>query len=189
MDAFLTSTLAVALAEMGDKTQLLALLLTLRFANKYGLVAGILVATSINHGLSAWLGSWLGVLLNQGWGEWFMAVSFIGLGIWLLIPDEAEEESHRFDKYGAFLVATVLFFLAEIGDKTQVATVVLAAEFQAPLWVALGTTLGMMIANVPVVYAGNALLQRVPVLLAQRLAASLFIALGLWLVGRLLFAG
>lgn len=180
MDAFITSTFAVALAEMGDKTQLLALLLTLRFSNKPALVAGILVATLINHGLSAWAGSWLGAQLPAGWGEGLIAASFIGLGLWLLIPDSAEDDNHRLDRFGAFLVATVLFFLAEIGDKTQVATLVLAAEFQAPLWVALGTTLGMLLANVPIVYAGDALLRRIPVALTQRIAAALFIAVGLW---------
>lgn len=181
MDAFFTATLAVALAEIGDKTQLLALLLTLRFANKPALVAGILVATLVNHGLSAWLGHWLGGQLTSGWGEAFIAASFIILGLWLLIPDSADDENPRLDRFGAFLVATMLFFVAEIGDKTQVATVMLAAEFQAPFWVTTGTTLGMLIANVPVVYWGSAIMQRIPLAFAQRLAAGLFIAIGIWL--------
>lgn len=180
MDAFFTATLAVALAEIGDKTQLLALVLTLRFANKPALVGGILVATLINHGASAWLGQWLGGFAQGGWGQMAMAASFILLGLWLLIPDKPDEENPRFDRYGAFAVALVLFFLAEIGDKTQVATIALAAEFQALLWITLGTTLGMLIANVPVVYYGEAIMQRLPMALTQRLAAGLFIGLGLW---------
>ncbi|UTA47099.1 TMEM165/GDT1 family protein [Simiduia sp. 21SJ11W-1] len=186
MDAFLTATLAVTLAEIGDKTQLLALVLTLRFANKPALVAGILVATLVNHGASAWLGHWLGGVLDATWGQAAMAISFIALGAWLLVPDKPDDENPGFDKYGAFMVALVLFFLAEIGDKTQVATVVLAAEFQSLLWVTLGTTLGMLIANVPVVYLGESLMRRIPMALTQRLAAALFIGLGVIAAGQLL---
>lgn len=182
MDALFTSTLAVALAEIGDKTQLLALLLTLRFRNKLAICAGILLATLLNHGLSAWLGQWLGQYLQADWGRWLLGGSFIALGLWLLVPDQDEQESGRFDHYGAFAVSLMLFFLAEIGDKTQIATVALAAQFQSLLWVTLGTTLGMLAANVPVVYWGERLMRRLPMALAHRLAAALFVLVGLWVM-------
>ena len=182
MEALLTSTLTVTLAEMGDKTQLLSLLLAARFANKPAIIAGILLATLLNHAASAWLGSWLAHWLNSHWFDWLLAASFIGLGLWLLIPDKDEEVSRHFDHLGAFAVATVLFFLAEIGDKTQVATVLLAAQFQSLLWVTLGTTLGMLIANVPVVYLGDHLLKRLPMNHLHRVASVLFIAVGIWVL-------
>lgn len=182
MEALFTSTLAVALAEIGDKTQLLSLLLTLRFRNKAAICAGILLATLLNHAASAWLGQWLGQYLQADWGRWLLGGSFIALGLWLLVPDKDEEAPGRFDRYGAFVVSLILFFLAEIGDKTQVATVALAAQFQSVLWVTLGTTLGMLAANVPVVYWGERLMQRLPLTLAHRLAAALFVAVGLWVL-------
>ncbi len=182
MEALFTSTLTVALAEIGDKTQLLSLLLTLRFSNKLAIVAGILVATLVNHFLSAWFGSWLGQYLNSDWGQTLLALSFIALGLWLLIPDKEDDEDSRFNRYGAFVVATVLFFLAEIGDKTQVVTVVLGAQYNAVVLVTLGTTLGMLLANVPVVYAGEAMMRRIPMKLAHMAAAGLFAAIGVWLL-------
>ena len=129
MDAFLTSTVSVALAEIGDKTQLLSLLLAVRFKNRWAIVAGILVATLINHGVSAWLGSWIAAYIQSDWGQWLIGGSFIALGLWLLIPDKDEEVTGKYDHLGAFAVSTVLFFLAEIGDKTQIATVLLGAQF------------------------------------------------------------
>ncbi len=182
MDAFLTSVTTVALAEMGDKTQLLSLLLAARFRNKPAIIAGILLATLLNHAASAWLGTWLADLLNSHWVDWLLAASFILLGLWLLIPDKDEDVSHRFDRLGAFLVATVLFFLAEIGDKTQIATVLLGAQFSDLLWVTLGTTLGMLIANVPVVYMGDHLLKRLPMRALHLAASALFIGVGLWVL-------
>lgn len=182
MDAFLTSVTTVALAEMGDKTQLLSLLLAARFRNKPAIIAGILLATLLNHAASAWLGSWLAGLLASHWVDWLLAASFILLGLWLLIPDKDEGVSRRFDHFGAFFVATLLFFLAEIGDKTQVATVLLGAQFNNLRWVTLGTTLGMLIANVPVVYLGDHVLKRLPMRTLQRIASLLFIGVGVWVL-------
>lgn len=178
MDIFLTSTVTVALAEIGDKTQLLSLLLAARFRNKIALILGILVATIINHGLSAWLGDWLSSYVANQYLPWIVNVSFIAVGLWLLIPDKDEDVSNKYDKYGAFLVSFSLFFIAEIGDKTQIATILLGAQFQSVLWVTVGTTLGMLIANVPVIFAGNALLKRIPLNTVRLIAACVFIALG-----------
>jgi putative Ca2+/H+ antiporter (TMEM165/GDT1 family) len=182
MDAFLTSVLTVALAEMGDKTQLLALFLAARFANRWAIILGILVSTLFNHALSAWLGVWVGQFFTSTLGQWLVGASFIALGLWLLIPDQNEAPDGRFDRYGAFLATTILFFLAEIGDKTQIATVLLGAQFDSILWVMIGTTLGMMLANVPVVILGAWLLQRIPMKLAHVAAALVFIGVGLWQV-------
>ncbi|HEA17769.1 hypothetical protein LCGC14_2715930 [marine sediment metagenome] len=178
MDTFITSTVTVTLAEIGDKTQLLSLLLAARFANKTALILGILVATLINHGLSAWLGNYLAGSVNAAYLPWLVNGCFIAVGLWLLIPDKDEEVSNKYDQYGAFLVALVLFFIAEIGDKTQIATVLLSAQYQSVLWVTIGTTVGMLLANVPVIYAGNALLQRIPLAKVRMLAAIVFVALG-----------
>lgn len=182
MDALLTSTLAVFLAEMGDKTQLLALLLTLRFKNKLAICAGILTATLLNHAASALLGLWLSQFLQAQWGQWLLGGSFIALGLWLLIPDKADDDNPKLAQYGAYLVTLVLFFMAEIGDKTQVATVALAAQYQSVIWVTLGTTLGMLAANVPVVYYGEALMRKLPMAWAHRIAAGLFVAAGVWIL-------
>lgn len=177
---FLTSTVTVALAEIGDKTQLLSLLLAARFQNKIALILGILVATIINHGLSAWFGDWLSGNFAVEYLPWIVNISFIVVGLWLLIPDKDEEVSHKYDRYGAFLVALILFFIAEIGDKTQIATVLLGAQYQSVLWVTLGTTVGMLIANVPVIYAGKALLKRIPLNTVRAIAASVFVLLGIY---------
>ncbi|MDF2181619.1 TMEM165/GDT1 family protein [Neptuniibacter sp. CAU 1671] len=180
MDAFFTSTLTVALAEIGDKTQLLSLLLAARFRNKTAIIAGILVATLLNHAVSAWLGNWLGQFLQSELGRWVIGGSFVALALWLLIPDKEDDTDSRFDQYGPFVVSTLLFFLAEIGDKTQVATVLLGAQFDSVIWVTLGTTLGMLIANVPVVYAGEYLMQRIPMNATRITAAVVFAAVGIW---------
>lgn len=184
MEALLTSTVTVALAEIGDKTQLLSLLLTLRFRNKAGIVAGILVATLINHALSALLGNWLSQYLTAQWGQILIGASFIILGLWLLIPDKEDDDVPRFDHWGAFLVSLVLFFLAEIGDKTQIATVVLGAQYNSILLVTLGTTIGMLLANVPVVYAGEALMRKLPLKAAHIGAAVVFSLVGLSIIWR-----
>ncbi|MDT8429373.1 MAG: TMEM165/GDT1 family protein [Pseudomonadales bacterium] len=180
MDALLTSTLTVALAEIGDKTQLLSLFLAARYRNKWAIIAGILLATLLNHAASAWLGSWLGQFFQSQIGEWLIGASFILLGLWLLVPDKDEGGDSRFSQYGAFTVSCLLFFLAEIGDKTQVATILLAAEFQSVLWVTLGTTLGMLAANVPVVFAGDYLMRRIPLTLVRVLASLAFIVFGIF---------
>tara|TARA_B100002049_G_C15961850_1_gene324908 strand:- start:9 stop:563 length:555 start_codon:yes stop_codon:yes gene_type:complete len=178
MEALFTSTLTVALAEIGDKTQLLALLLATRFSNKYALISGILVATLINHGLSAVLGVYFSQFVPANLMTWVIGVSFIAVGLWLLIPDKNDETSHAYDKYGAFVATLILFFLAELGDKTQFATILLAADYNAVMAVTVGTTLGMLLANVPVVYLGHELIKRIPVKMINIVAAILFIGLG-----------
>lgn len=178
MEALFTSTAVVTLAEMGDKTQLLSLLLAAKFRNKTAIVLGILVATILNHAASAWLGAWLAGFINSDLGHWVLAGSFILVGLWLLVPDKEDGVSSRFDAYGPFVVSLVLFFLAEIGDKTQVATVLLAAEYQSVLWVTLGTTLGMLLANVPVVYLGARLMEKIPLNITRMVASALFILMG-----------
>ncbi|GAA0783973.1 TMEM165/GDT1 family protein [Marinobacterium sediminicola] len=178
MDAFLPSTLAVAIAEIGDKTQLLTLFLTARFAQRNAIILGIFVATLLNHGLSAWLGAWLVQWIPENWVPWIIGLSFIAVGLWVLIPDKDDEDDAAVLKYGAFIATCVLFFIAEIGDKTQVATVILAARYDSLFWVIMGTTIGMMLANVPVAYAGNWLMQRIPLNLARWSACGLFVVLG-----------
>ncbi|WP_321396204.1 TMEM165/GDT1 family protein [Emcibacter sp.] len=179
MDPFLTSTLTVALAEIGDKTQLLSLFLATRYRNKMAIIMGILVATLINHGISAWAGNWAVGYVPEDISRWIVGGSFILLAFWLLIPDKDGDGDGKFDKYGAFVASLVLFFLAEIGDKTQVATVVLGAQYDSVLIVTLGTTLGMLIANVPVVYMGEALMRRLPMKAAHIAAAILFAVVGM----------
>ncbi|HEY7884325.1 MAG TPA: TMEM165/GDT1 family protein [Cellvibrionaceae bacterium] len=179
MEAFLASTLAVAIAEIGDKTQLLALLLVGRYGRPLIICAGILIATVVNHALSAWLGSWLGNIIPGHWLPWIIGVSFLLVAIWTLIPDKADDVDNRFYALGALGATCVLFFLAEIGDKTQVATVVLAARFEATWAVIIGTTLGMLLANVPVVFAGRWLLARISLTLVHRLAFVLFLGFAL----------
>lgn len=182
MDAFLSSTALVALAEIGDKTQLLALVLAVRFRKPLPIVAGILLATLANHALAALLGA-----AAAGWleGPWFgaaVAVGFIAMGLWTLVPDKLEEDEAPTRGHGAFLTTLVAFFLAEIGDKTQVATVALGARYGDVLAVTTGTTLGMLLANVPVVIAGDRLLRRVPLKAVRIAAATLFIATGAWML-------
>lgn len=181
--AFLASTVAVAVAEIGDKTQLLSLLLITRFRNKTAIIAGILLATLINHGLSAALGAWLGQSLDQWinsqYAQWVVIVGFVAMALWVLVPDKDDDSVDTHQAWGAFLATTLLFFLAEIGDKTQVATVLLAAEFQSILWVTLGTTLGMMLANVPVVIFGQRLMARLPLNAARYITSAIFFALAI----------
>lgn len=180
MDAFLISTLTVALAEIGDKTQLLSLFLTTKFRNKWAIILGILVATLLNHGVSAWFGGWIAQYLQSQVGQWLIAGSFVVLGVWLLFPDSDDSDDSPLQQYGAFIASTILFFLAEIGDKTQVATVLLGAQFDSIVVVTLGTTLGMLLANVPVVFAGDYIMRRIPLKQAQLLAAAVFIGVGLY---------
>ncbi|MDO6683529.1 MULTISPECIES: TMEM165/GDT1 family protein [unclassified Oceanobacter] len=186
--AFLSSSVAVALAEIGDKTQLLTLFLTLKFRNKWAIVLAIILATLVNHGLSAWFGSWLGdglaIWLSNGWVDGLLSGSFVVMGLWILVPDKDDEDESRFLALGAFVATLILFSLAELGDKTQIATVLLAAEWQQPLPVTLGTTLGMLIANVPVIWFGQALLQRLPMNTVRYVTAIFFIVAGLWVLVR-----
>ncbi|MBI2380581.1 MAG: TMEM165/GDT1 family protein [Gammaproteobacteria bacterium] len=176
----LLATAVVALAEVGDKTQLLALMLAARFRRPWPIVAGILVATLANHGLAAAFGQWLGAWLSPELLRWPLGLSFLAVAVWILIPDRLEQDEDAISRRGPFLATLVLFFLAEIGDKTQVATVMLAAQFESLMMVVVATTIGMLIANAPVVWLGGRLAQRLPMKLMHRLAAALFAGLGAW---------
>jgi putative Ca2+/H+ antiporter (TMEM165/GDT1 family) len=178
VEAFLVSVGAVALAELGDKTQLLAILLAARFRAAMPVIMGILAATALNHTLAAVLGLFIGNWLGENL-SWILAVSFFAMGIWTLLPDKLDNQPHAFDKFGAFGATLISFFLIEMGDKTQLATMALAARFHTVLPVMLGTTLGMMIADVPAVYLGDVIAQRVPIRLLRIVAAVLFLLLAL----------
>ncbi|TCB49364.1 TMEM165/GDT1 family protein [Acinetobacter sp. ANC 4779] len=181
MYELLISTAIVALAEMGDKTQLLALLLAARFRKPVPILFAILFATLLNHGISAVLGQWITTVLSPDVLLWIVSIGFIAMALWMLVPDELEDETdniNKWQKYGVFGATFVLFFLAEIGDKTQVATVALAARFDSVFWVMLGTTLGMMIANAPAVFIGNKLADKLPIPLIHKIGASIFLIIG-----------
>lgn len=181
MAAFSVSTAIVALAEMGDKTQLLALLLAARFRKPLPIILAILAATLINHGLSAVLGQFITRMVNPTVMMWILAAGFIGMAIWMLIPDELDDETENINKwqrYGVFGATFVLFFLAEIGDKTQIATVALAARFDSIFWVTAGTTLGMLLANVPAVFIGDKLAHKLPIALIHKISAFIFLTIG-----------
>jgi len=181
--AALVSTGAVALAEIGDKTQLLALLLAARFRRPWPVIAGILVATLLNHALAGWLGALVADWLTPGVLRWIVAGSFAAIAVWSLTPDRIDEQQ-PLPARGAFLTTTFAFFLAEIGDKTQVATVLLAAKY-SPLWeVVVGTTAGMLLANVPVVLLGSRFADRLPLRTARVVAAAVFAALAVWVALR-----
>lgn len=179
MDAFFTSTSVVALAEMGDKTQLLTLLLATRFANRFAIISAILIATLLNHGISAWFGHALMDWIPANVMQWTVGLSFIAVGLWILIPDKLEDEDNNATlKKGAFIATLLLFSVAELGDKTQIATVILAAKYQDLLMVVLGTTLGMMIANVPVAYMGQWLVNKIPLSLIRSVCCVIFLSIG-----------
>lgn len=179
--AFLVSTLVVTLAEIGDKTQLLALLLIARYRQPWPIIAGIFVATLANHAGAAWLGSFAAQWLASNWLAWILGISFILMGLWILVPDKLDNEdtNQKVFQKGAFLATCILFFLAEMGDKTQVATVFLGANFNSLFAVIMGTTLGMLLANVPVILLGQFSLQRIPVRTINLVTAVLFILLGI----------
>ncbi len=178
--AAFVSTGTVALAEIGDKTQLLALLLAARFRKPWPIVAGILVATLLNHALAGWLGSLVAQWLRPEVLRWIVMASFLAVALWTLKPDKLDDDEGSLPARGAFIATTVAFFIAEIGDKTQVATVLLAAKYQ-PLWeVVVGTTVGMLLANVPVVLLGSRFADRLPLKTARYIAAAVFLGLALW---------
>ncbi len=181
MEAFLISTSLVALAEMGDKTQLLALILAVRFRKPWPIVAGILVATVVNHALAGALGAWVTTVLGPVWLRWILGLSFLAMAVWMLIPDkfDDDEDDSRAPRWGVFGTTVIAFFLAEMGDKTQIATVMLAAQYQAWAWVVAGTTLGMMLANVPVVWLGERMTRHIPIRLVHLVSAGVFVVLGL----------
>lgn len=181
LDTFLISTVSVALAEIGDKTQLLALVLAARFRKPWPIIAGILLATLANHGIAAEIGGWISRLLDPAVLRWLVAGAFIAMGLWILVPDKEDDAAASYP-YGAFLTTLIAFFLVEIGDKTQIATVVLAAKYE-PVWiVVLGTTAGMMAANVPVVLAGHFSAERLPLRLIHGIAAAVFISIGVFVL-------
>jgi putative Ca2+/H+ antiporter (TMEM165/GDT1 family) len=179
MEAFFVSTAIVALAEMGDKTQLLALVLAARFRKPWPIVLGILVATLANHGLAGALGAWVTTMLGPQMLRWILGASFIAMAIWMLIPDKLdEEEAGGTPRWGVFGTTLIAFFLAEMGDKTQIATVMLAAQYNAYLAVVAGTTIGMMLANAPVVWLGERITRRVPIKAVHLVSAGIFLVLG-----------
>ena len=188
MEALLASTFTVAIAEIGDKTQLLALILAARFSHikgsKTAIILGIFLSTLLNHFAAAWLGNWAIGLISPELARYLVAASFFAIALWVLIPDKVDCEESRFYKMGPFIATFILFFIAEMGDKTQIATVVLAAKYDALAMVVMGTTLGMLIANVPVVIAGNFSAEKLPLTLIHRGCAVLFALLG---VATLLF--
>lgn len=179
MEALLASTFTVAIAEIGDKTQLLALILAARFRNKTAIILGILLATLANHFAAAWLGQWAINWISPDLARYIVAGSFFAIALWVLVPDKVDAEESRFYKMGPFIATFVLFFLAEMGDKTQIATIVLSAKYDALALVVVGTTLGMMIANVPVVIAGHFSADKLPMVWIHRGCAALFALLGL----------
>ena len=180
MESLLTSTGVVALAEMGDKTQLLAFILAARFKKPVPIIAGILAATLVNHGLAGALGAWITTAIDPSVLRWILAASFLGMAIWTLIPDAIEEEETAIaQRLGVFGTTLVTFFLAEMGDKTQVATIAMAAHYADALMVVAGTTLGMLIADVPAVFVGDRFAARIPMKWVHRIAAGIFAALGI----------
>lgn len=186
MQAFLASTLVVALAEIGDKTQLLSLLLAARYKKPAPIIFGIFLATLVNHALAGLLGEWVRSLLSPQTLHWIVGGSLLAIAAWTLKTDKLEDEVKEFTRYGLFALTCVVFFLAEMGDKTQIATIVLAAKYHALAAVVTGTTLGMMIANVPVVFFGSAAAHRIPFRAVRIVTAVLFAVFG---VAALLGAG
>ncbi len=187
MQAFLISTGIVALAEMGDKTQLLALVLAARFKRPWPIVWGIFVATVLNHAMAGALGAWLSTQIMTQISpqtlRYILGASFIAMALWMLVPDKLDDAANdKAPRYGVFGTTVVLFFLAEMGDKTQIATVMLAARFDAYIAVVAGTTLGMMLANAPVVWLGERMTRLVPLRMVHAVSAAIFLVLGLWAI-------
>lgn len=182
MEALLFSTLAVAIAEIGDKTQLLSLILAARYRRFWPIAWGILVATLLNHALAGWLGSVAAEYIPEGALRWILFASLLGMAIWVLIPDKLDDEDAPKPRYGPFLTTTIAFFIAEMGDKTQIATVLLAAKYDQLVMVVIGTTVGMLLANVPVVALGAKFAHRLPLKAARYAAAVVFAVLAVLVV-------
>ena len=179
MESFFVSTGVVALAEIGDKTQLLAFILAARFKKPVPIILGILAATVVNHGLAGALGAWITAVVSPEMMRWALGLSFIGMAVWTLIPDKIEdEETQVAQRFGVFGATLITFFLAEMGDKTQIATVALAAHYATPVMVVIGTTLGILIADVSAVFVGDKLAAKIPMKLVHSIAAAIFAALG-----------
>ncbi|UXY55954.1 TMEM165/GDT1 family protein [Pseudomonas tohonis] len=190
MESLFVPTLIVALAEIGDKTQLLALLLAARFRKPWPIIWGIVAATLANHFAAGAVGNWVASFFSAATLSWILAASFVAVALWTLVPDKLDDdEESGLKKYGPFLTTLIAFFLAEMGDKTQVATVMLAAQYPHFILVVAGTTLGMLLANVPVVLAGNFAADKLPLTLIRRLAAAAFGALALYAVYKALTLG
>jgi putative Ca2+/H+ antiporter (TMEM165/GDT1 family) len=180
MEAFLVSTGIVALAEMGDKTQLLALLLAARFRKPWPIVLGIFVATIANHAMAGALGAWVTTQISPQVLRWILGASFIAMAVWMLIPDKLDDDTDKKPpRFGVFGTTVIFFFLAEMGDKTQIATVMLAARYEAYFAVVAGTTLGMMLANAPVVWLGERVTRLLPLRVVHIVSALIFLGLGL----------
>ena len=186
MEAFFVSTGIVALAEIGDKTQLLAFILAARFRKPVPIILGILVATLLNHGLAGALGAWITTQLSPETLRYGLGISFLAMAAWIMVPDKIDDAEARLSRYGIFATTLVTFFLAEIGDKTQIATIMLAAQYSSLLAVVLGTTAGMMLANVPAVLLGDRIANTLPTRWIHGVAAAIFAVLG---VATLLGAG
>lgn len=178
MEAFLVSTGIVALAEMGDKTQLLSLVLAARFRRPVPIILGIFVATLVNHAAAGAVGAWINNAVGPDIMRWTLGLSFIAMAVWMLIPDKLDDDSAQVARFGVFGTTLIAFFLAEMGDKTQIATVALAAQFSAFWAVVAGTTLGMMLANAPAVLLGEKVTRAVPIRLIHGTAAAIFVVLG-----------
>lgn len=179
MESLLVSTGVVALAEIGDKTQLLSFVLAARFKKPLPIILGILAATVINHGLAGALGAWITSTVSPGVLRWVLGTSFIGMALWTMVPDKIDDEDTQVaQRFGIFGTTFITFFLAEMGDKTQIATVAMAAHYAVPLMVVIGTTLGMLIADVPAVFAGDKLANKIPMRMVHAIAAAVFALLG-----------
>jgi putative Ca2+/H+ antiporter (TMEM165/GDT1 family) len=178
MEALLVSTLVVAIAEIGDKTQLLSLFLAARYRRPGTIIAGIFIATLVNHALAGLAGAWVRALLGPEVLRWLLGGALIVIALWTLKPDTLQEDPRPRGRYGVFAITLIAFFLAEMGDKTQVATVVLAAQYQPLAAVVVGTTLGMLLANAPVVLLGARFSRRIPFKAVRYVAAALFAVLG-----------
>jgi putative Ca2+/H+ antiporter (TMEM165/GDT1 family) len=179
MEALLVSTGIVALAEIGDKTQLLALVLAARFRKPVPIILGILVATLVNHAIAGAVGAWVAAAIGPTAMRWILGISFIAMAIWTLIPDRIDEDKETAPRYGVFVTTLVAFFLLEMGDKTQIATIALAARYDSLVAVVTGTTLGMMLANVPAVLLGEEAARKLPMRLVHGIAAAIFFVLGI----------
>ena len=178
MEAFLVSTGVVALGEMGDKTQLLAILLAAKFKRPVPIVLGILTATLVNHAAAGAVGGWVATALGPNILRWVIGLSFLGMAGWMLIPDKLDEDESTGNRFGVYMTTVITFFLAEMGDKTQIATVALAARYNDLLSVVAGTTFGMLLADVPAVFLGDKIAKKVSMKLVHGIAAAIFAALG-----------
>ena len=178
MEAFLISTGIVALAEIGDKTQLLALVLAAKYRKPLPIILGILVATLLNHAMAGFVGAWLAAAIGPDLMRWILGVSFIAMAAWTLVPDKYQDEAQKPPRWGVFATTLLAFFVVEIGDKTQIATVALAAKYASLVAVVAGTTLGMMLANVPAVLLGEVAARKLPMRLVHGIAAAIFLVLG-----------